>query len=104
MEGFMFKQKVKAETTDEKTGKTKTVSRIEFFLNIGGAVFAAPDNISSKLISAMGVKKAFGGKLRFECSPYDLKFDQSGIPAAVESIADYGAEKFAVCNIGGNIA
>lgn len=128
MEGFMFKEKIVEETsspveatpagmgtlfesgqpTEEvtavKTIKAKKVKRIEFFLNIGGAVFAAPDDISAKLISAMGVKKAFGGKLRFECSPYDLKFTKDGIPAEVTGIADYGSERFAVCTVCGNTA
>ncbi len=104
MDGFMSKKKIKAEITDESTGKTKTVNRIEFYLNICGAEFAAPDDISAKLISAMGVKKAFGGKLRFECTPYDLTFAESGIPATVKDIADYGAEKFAVCDIAGSEA
>ncbi len=102
MEGYMYKEKVKE--TAERNGKQKTVTRIAFFLNIGGAVFPAPDKISAKLISAMGVKKAFGGKLRYECSPYDLTFAESGIPAEVLYVADYGAEKFAVCNICGNTA
>ncbi len=104
MDGFMSKKKVKEAITEESTGKVKTVNRIEFYLNIGGAEFAAPDDISAKLISAMGVKKSFGGKLRFECTPYDLTFAESGIPAAVVGIVDYGAEKFAKCDIAGGTA
>ena len=74
-------------------------------LEIGGAKFEAPDAVFKKLVAAIGARKVFGEPLRFECGPYDLEIAQegekSGIPAEIISLADYGAEKFAVCKTDG---
>ncbi len=102
IKGKLIKEKV-AETV-EKDGKTKKTKVIKFFLGMGDARFAAPDDMAKKLISAMGVKKAFTEELRYECGPYDMKLADSGISGEVERIADYGKEKFAVLKIGGEIA
>ncbi len=102
IKGKLIKEKV-AETV-EKDGKTKKTKVIKFFLGMGDARFDAPDDMAKKLISAMGVKKAFSEELRYECGPYDMKLADSGISGEVERIADYGKEKFAVVKIGGEIA
>ncbi len=102
MKGKLIKEKV-AETV-EKDGKTKKTKVIKFFLGMGDARFDAPDDMAKKLISAMGVKKAFSEELRYECGPYDMKLADSGISGEVERIADYGKEKFAVVKIGGETA
>ncbi len=102
IKGKLIKEKV-AETV-EKDGKTKKTKVIKFFLGMGDARFAAPDDMAKKLISAMGVKKAFTEELRYECGPYDMKLADSGISGEVERIADYGKEKFAVVKIGGETA
>lgn len=102
IKGKLIKEKV-AETV-EKDGKTKKTKVIKFFLGMGDARFDAPDDMAKKLISAMGVKKAFSEELRYECGPYDMKLADSGISGEVERIADYGKEKFAVVKIGGETA
>ena len=102
MKGKLIKEKV-VETV-EIDGKTKKTKVIKFFFGIGDAKFAAPDNMAKKLISAMGVKKAFTEELRYECGPYDMKIADTGISGEVEKIADYGKEKFAVVKIGGETA
>ena len=113
MHGKLAKEKVVEEV--EKGGKIKKAKVIKFFLEIGGAKYPAPDDMSKKLISAMGVKKAFVEELRYECGPYDLKFAalsseedgapvQDGIVGEVEKTVDYGKEKFAVVKIGGETA
>ena len=38
--------------------------------------------------------------LEYDFSPYAVKIADDGIDATVESIADYGAEKIAVCKVG----
>ncbi|MDE7439715.1 MAG: sn-glycerol-3-phosphate ABC transporter ATP-binding protein UgpC [Clostridia bacterium] len=96
--GKLIKEKVVEEV--EKDGKTKKAKVVKFFFGIGDAKFAAPDDMANKLISAMGVKKAFTEELRYECTPYDLNFDETGISAEVVDTVDYGKEKFAVLKIG----
>ena len=102
-DGRLVKEKAVEEI--EVNGKKKKKSVIKFMLEIGGAKFEAPDAVFKKLVAAIGARKVFGEPLRFECGPYDLEIAQegekSGIPAEIISLADYGAEKFAVCKTGG---
>ncbi len=102
-DGKLLKEKVAEEV--EVNGKTKKKKVIKFFLQIGDAKFGCPDDIFRKLVAAIGVRKVFGEELLFECGPYDLKLvyneDENGISADVVEIADYGKEKFAVCETGG---
>ena len=99
-EGKLIKEKVIKEVTEN--GKTRKKKVIEFSLGIENAKFLAPDAIAQKLITAMTSAKAFEKPLRYECSPYDLAIcaEGEGITAEVVSVADYGAEKFAVCKVG----
>ena len=92
--GGKFK-KVKEEA--EVDGKKKKV--IRFKLEVEGVDFAAPENVSTKLLAALGVRRAFSKELRFECTPYDVAFAENGIPADVVRTVDYGREKFAVCKL-----
>ncbi len=98
LDGKLMKEKV-AETV-EIDGKFKKKKVIKFFLEVEGYKLPCPDAAATKLITAMGVKKAFTEKLIYECCPYDLTFAEEGISAEVESALDYGKEKFAVCKIG----
>ena len=103
LEGKLIKEKVVRAVTEN--GKTKNKKVVEFSLGIADAKFIAPDNIAQKLITAMTANKAFEKVLRYECSPYDVEISKdsaSGITADVVGIADYGAEKFAVCKVGGS--
>ena len=100
-EGKLLKEKVVREVTENDVTKKKKV--IEFSLGIEDAKFLAPDAISQKLITAMTSGKAFEKTLRYECTPYDLEIvtdGTEGISAEVVAIADYGAERFAVCKVG----
>ncbi len=102
-EGKLLKEKVAEEI--EVNGKTKKKKVIKFFLQVGDAKFGCPDDIFRKLVAAIGVRKVFGEELLFECGPYDLKLvyndSENGISADVVEIANYGKEKFAVCETGG---
>ena len=101
LEGKMVKEKV-AETV-EVDGKAKTRKVIKFFLDVEGCKLPCPDGIATKLIAAMGAKKSFTEKLIYECTPYDLKIaegETDGVSAEIESVLDYGSERFAVCKIG----
>ena len=99
-EGSLMKEKVKEEVT--VGSKTKMKKVIKFFLNIGGYKMLCPDAVADKLITAMGVKKAFTDKLIYECGVYDLQFAEEGVEAEAVRIADYGKEKFTVCKSGEN--
>ncbi len=94
LSGKVTKRKV----TKEVEGKNKKV--IKFFLSIEGVEFPAPAVISEKLIGALTAKRVFETELVFECTPYGLAVSESGIPATVERMVDYGAEKFALCRVG----
>lgn len=98
LKGKLIKEKVVEEV--EVNGKTKKKKVVKFFLGIGDAKFAAPDETAKKLIAAMGVKKAFTEELHYECGPYDIKFAEEGISAEAEKTVDYGKEKFAVLKVG----
>ncbi|MDE7453221.1 MAG: sn-glycerol-3-phosphate ABC transporter ATP-binding protein UgpC [Clostridia bacterium] len=98
LEGKLVKEKVVEQV--ETDGKFKKKKVIKFFLQIEDCKLPCPDSAATKLITAMGVKKAFTEKLIYECSPYDLTVAEEGISASVESVLDYGKEKFAVCKIG----
>lgn len=92
LDGRFVKRKRKTES-----GKKEVV----FGLEIAGVVYPAPEEISRKLLSALGVKKALVTPLRFECSPYDFTVSDHGIPAAVTDSLDFGTEKFLMCSVGG---
>ncbi len=102
LEGKLVKEKV-AETV-EVNGKEKKKKVIKFFYDVEGYKLPCPDTAATKLITAMGVKRAFTEKLYYECTPYDLSFAEDGIPAGVLNVLDYGKEKFAVCEAGGKTA
>ena len=99
-DGKFIKEKNVREITEN--GKIKRKKIIEFSLGIEDAKFFSPDEISMKLIAAIGAHKVFDKPLRYECTPYDLTIsgEGEGISAEVVSVSDYGAEKFAVCKIG----
>lgn len=100
-EGKLVKEKVVREVTEN--GKIKRKKVIEFSLGIEDAKLPAPDAIAQKLITAMTAGKAFEKVLRYECSPYDITINgegDAGITAEVTGVADYGAERFAVCKVG----
>ncbi|MBD5631657.1 MAG: sn-glycerol-3-phosphate ABC transporter ATP-binding protein UgpC [Clostridia bacterium] len=98
--GKLLKEKVVEEV--EVNGKPKKKKVIKFSLGIEDAKLDSPEAISQKLISAIGVKRVFEEALRYECSPYDLKFAEQGITAEAVGVADYGREKFVICKIGEN--
>jgi len=89
---------IKAKVAEEVDGKRKKV--IKFFFDVNGTQIAVPDEIAQKLFAALGVHKTFVTAFRFECSPYDIKCAEGGIPAAAEGAADYGVEKFVRCTVG----
>ena len=102
LEGKLIKEKVVEEV--EENGKLKKKKVIKFLLDIAGCKMPCPDEIANKLITALGIKKAFVQTLNYEFDAYNLSFVQEGgISADVERVLDYGREKFAVCKIGENV-
>ena len=90
-------EKRKVVKLDENGKKRKVV---EFYLKADGAEFIAPDELMQSVLATLDIKKAFSKPFRFECSPYQVKLGENGVKAQVVKMADYGAEKFAVCKIG----
>ena len=79
----------------ERAGK-KTFN---FGVEIAGKIFYCTEYVQQKLFNAAG-KKCFDIKLEYDFTPYSVKIAEDGFEATVESIVDYGVEKFAVCKAG----
>ena len=90
-------EKRKVVKLDENGKKRKVV---EFYLKADGAEFMAPDEQMQSVLATLDMKKTFSKPFRFECSCYDVRLGENGIKAQVLRMADYGTEKFAVCQIG----
>ena len=90
-------EKRKVVKLDENGKKRKVV---EFYLKADGAEFMAPDELMQSVLATLDIKKAFSKPFRFEASSYQVKLGENGVKAQVLKMADYGAEKFAVCKIG----
>ncbi len=91
---------VKHKGTEEVNGKRKKVIRFGF--EVADTFFEAEDSAAQKIFAVLGVKKSLLTALKMECGVYDLAVSDSGIKATVESVLDYGAEKFLKCAIGEN--
>ncbi len=70
-----------------------------YILAIEDANFQATSVISEKLITAAG-RKAFSVNLAVDFTPYGVEQANDGLKAVVDSVLDYGAERFAVLSIG----
>lgn len=95
--GTFAMDKVKAQTPD---GKTKKVTKYSFV--IGGQKFAAPKDVAQKMFAALSGRKVFNTTFKYQFTPYDFAVSQSGLPAEVVCMLDYGREKFVKCNVCGN--
>lgn len=82
--------------------KYKKRKVIHFYLNIAGTRFDAPDDIAQKIFATLPPRTVFSTPFRYEFTPYDFTLADSGIPAKVERVLDYGNEKFAVVRIDEN--
>ncbi len=89
---------VKRKGTEEVNGKRKKVIRFGF--EVADTFFEAEDAAAQKIFAVLGVKKSLLTALKMECGVYDLSVSDSGIKATVESVLDYGAEKFLKCAVG----
>ncbi len=58
------------------------------------------DDIAQKITTGAG-RLVYKDVLQVVFSPYDAKFSDSGLNAVVTDIADYGEEKFCVCDVNG---
>ena len=81
-------------------GKIKRKKVVRFGFEAGGTFFEATDEASQKMFAALGIKKAFSTPLKMEFGVYDFKIAESGIPATVQEILNYGTEKFLKCRVG----
>ncbi len=98
---FVKQKRIVAERIGKRTKRRK---KVEFVLEIAGAKFPAPEEVAQKLFSTLGVRGALSKRLRFECSPYELRVAEEGISAEVLSVFDYGEEQFAFCKVEGGEA
>lgn len=102
-EVVQFKGKVikKKETeVREVGGKSKRQKVINFYLDVSGAQFVAPEHIARKVFSTLSPRAVFATDFLYEFTPYDIKIDGNGIEGEVTGMYDYGAEKFAQIRIG----
>ncbi len=102
-EVVQFKGKVikKKETeVREVGGKSKRQKVINFYLDVSGAQFVAPEHIARKVFSTLSPREVFATDFLYEFTPYDIKIDGKGIEGEVTGMYDYGAEKFAQIRIG----
>lgn len=102
-EVVQFKGKVikKKETeVREVGGKSKRQKVINFYLDVSGAQFVAPEHIARKVFSTLSPCAVFATDFLYEFTPYDIKIDGKGIEGEVTGMYDYGAEKFAQIRIG----
>lgn len=86
----------------EQDGKVKNKKTIEFGFLTEDVFFSASDDAVQKIFSALGVKKAYVSPLKMECGIHDTVVSDTGIPAKVESVLEYGEDKFLKCKIGDN--
>ena len=94
--------KRKTRRSIEQNGKVKNKKMIEFGFLTEDVFFAASDEAAQKIFSALGVKKAVTSQFKMECGIYDISVSDSGIPACVDRILDYGEDKFLKCMVGEN--
>ncbi len=64
---------------------------------IGDNSYLAPEHVQDKMFNAMTGRKVFNTAFRYEWNIYDCTLADEGMPAHVEEILDYGAERFAKC-------
>ena len=102
-EVVQFKGKVikKKETEVREVGGKSTRQKvINFYLDVSGAQFVAPEHIARKVFSTLSPRAVFATDFLYEFTPYDIKIDGKGIEGEVTGMYDYGAEKFAQIRIG----
>lgn len=102
-EVVQFKGKVikkKEMEVREVGGKSKRQKVINFYLDVSGAQFVAPEHIARKVFSTLSPRAVFATDFLYEFTPYDIKIDGKGIEGEVTGMYDYGAEKFAQIRIG----
>ena len=92
----------KVKTQVEENGKLRTKKVSEYSFVIGGQKFKAPLDVAQKMFAALSGRKVFNTTFRYEFTPYNFKMARSGLPATVEKLLDYGAEKFIKCNVCGS--
>ena len=97
LSGTISKHKVVVEK--ETDGKVKKVKELVFNFEIAGASVPCPRHIAMRLINGGG-QHIFGKALEFQFTPYQVATGETGIVATVESVVNYGAEKFALCRVG----
>ncbi|MCI8412921.1 MAG: sn-glycerol-3-phosphate ABC transporter ATP-binding protein UgpC [Clostridia bacterium] len=67
---------------------------------LNGKKFSVPEDVAKKMFGAFSGRKVFNTVFDYEWTPYDFKVGRDGIPARVVETLDFGAEKFAVCEVG----
>ena len=91
---------VKKKERRNASGEPSRKKMINFYLDLAGASFPAPENITRKLLSTLSPRAVFSAQFLFEFTPYALTFGEAGIAGEVLSVVDYGAEQFALVRVG----
>ena len=99
--GKLSKHKIVVEK--EINGKVKKIKDWAFTLDVGGASFDCPRALAMRLVNGGG-QDVFSKPLSFGFSSYQATIGEEGegIVATVQTVLDYGTEKFAVLSIGEN--
>ena len=88
----------------EIKGKMKKINDLAFTLDVADAKFECPRNLAMRLVNGGG-QDIFNKQLELQFDAYSTEVVDAGdsvvgITAQVESVLDYGAEKFLRCKVG----
>lgn len=88
-------------------GSTNTVKHAnktdsKCYLSVEGVISPLPDEVGNKITANYTKREALKRQYKIVFSPEAAKIAESGISGSVESILDYGKEKFASVKVGEN--
>ena len=98
LDGKLTRKLVKTEK--EVKGKVKKVKDNKYSYLIEGRNFECPYQAAMRIVSGGGTE-VFNKEIAISFSPYQVKVADSGVPAKVEKVLDYGNENFALCDVSG---
>ena len=95
------KKLVSRKFLDERTGGTvsRPVPEEGYFFRIGEAVVECPQAMGQRILNGGG-NKITEKELELHFPSAAVRFSESGIPASVKGVLDYGTERYAVLTVG----
>ena len=97
LDGKFVREKTVTET--QVDGKTKKVKGFTYKFIIEGSEFICTEELATRILSGTD-KSIYKKDLEFRFAPDEVVAGENGIEATVESVLDYGTEKFAKCKVG----